>query len=132
MSPDPVAQQSTLKQLTRALGKQLAAGVSHEKLIHELLARGWPEESARHFIVNLAQTVQQRDDVSEDRDNLIEEYRRRILRNFILGLMSFTMMLLTISFFASFSLISFVFLGTSVYAFVDMVIAYIAFTRIRK
>jgi hypothetical protein len=112
--------------------KQLVAGTSQEKLINQLIERGWPKESARHFVVNIAQTVHQRDDVDEDRENQIDEYRRRIVRDMILGAITFTMMLLSITFSESFSFVGLVFLGMSVYALIDMVIVFIAYSKIRK
>ena len=112
--------------------RELAAGTSQEKLIGQLIARGWPEVSARHFIANIAQTAQQHNDVDEDRENLIDRYRRRIIRDFVMTTITFTMMLLTITFFESFNVVGLFFLGMSVYVLIDMVIAYIAFIKIRK
>jgi hypothetical protein len=132
MPPDTSTHEPTLKEITGKMIRQLASGVSQEKLIVQLKARGWPEVSARQFVANLAQTALQHDDVDDERDAHIEQLRRRILRDFILVLITSTMMFLSITFFATFSLIGLFFLGMSLYAFIDMILAYILYIRIRK
>ena len=121
-----------MKDLTGEMVKKLVAGVSHEKIVQQLVERGWPAVSARQFVANLAQTVHQRDDVGEDREVKLAEYRERFIRSFITGLTTFGLMLAMIMFVESLQMIAFFFLGLSVFSFVDMAIAYIGYMKIRK
>lgn len=56
MSSEPT-QPRTLHELTRSVAGQLAAGESVEGVVQQLVARGWPEVSAREFVVNASQST---------------------------------------------------------------------------
>ncbi|MCL4507432.1 MAG: hypothetical protein M1434_00350 [Chloroflexi bacterium] len=132
MPTQSLAQPRTLKELTSTLVKQLAAGTSQELLISQLVERGWPAVSARQFIANVAQTASQHNDVDEERENDAAQFRSRIVRDLIMGLICFGLMLLSMSFFEGQDMLALFFFGMSVYAFVDMLVAFIGYTHNRR
>ena len=132
MPTQTLAQPRSLKELTSTLVKQLASGTSQELLISQLIERGWPEVSARHFIANIAQTASQHNDVDEVREIVAAQFRSRIIRDLIIGLIFFGLVLLSMTFFEALDMLALFFFGMSVYSFVDMVIAFIGYSRNRK
>jgi hypothetical protein len=90
----PVGGGKSLKELTALIAKQLARGAKPQTLINQLIARGWPEATARQFVSNARRAHLQRALEAFDTHNTaqgeperqIREYRRRILRGLLCSL----------------------------------------------
>ena len=47
----------TLQHLTKTIARQVEQGVTHDTLVQQLIEQGWPEVSARRFVLNAARTT---------------------------------------------------------------------------
>ncbi len=52
----PTSQQS-LQHLNESIARQITRGVSQTELVQQLIQQGWPEVSAKRFVLNATRTV---------------------------------------------------------------------------
>ncbi|HEY3291158.1 MAG TPA: hypothetical protein VGK87_13605 [Anaerolineae bacterium] len=57
MAEEAQPQSGSLKELKYSIIKQLTSGVEQGSVIQQLIERGWPEVSARHFVAGLVPRV---------------------------------------------------------------------------
>jgi hypothetical protein len=55
----PQPQTQSLQHLSESLTRQITKGISQESLIQELVGQGWPEVTAKRFVVNAARAAKQ-------------------------------------------------------------------------
>ena len=126
----------SLQELTGAVVKQLVAGRSQETVIRQLVNRGWPEVSARHFVANLAQTASQHRDRDggddEERVIMAELYRRRMLRDLVLSVVCCGAMFVLFIFVRTVPALTLFVLSMAVFSLVDLITALVGWWRYRK
>ena len=79
----------SLKELSESIARQLAKGTKPQTLIGQLVARGWPEVSARQFVANARQTLsvfEVNPGELDERTKNVRLYKRRIIRGLVLTL----------------------------------------------
>jgi hypothetical protein len=123
-----------LQELTHAVISQLMSGKSHEVVTQTLVARGWPEVSARQFVLNTAQSLtkpQIQAEEDDERHMVAELFRRRAARDFLLtaGFMIGTLAVNDL--FPSAPLLTLFFLSMCTFSFADLLIALIGWWRNR-
>jgi hypothetical protein len=57
MASVPPSSQQSLQNLTETITRQVEHGVTHETLIQQLIEQGWPEVSAKRFVLNAARAL---------------------------------------------------------------------------
>jgi hypothetical protein len=134
MSNLPPPQPISLQELTHAVVSQLMSGKSREVVTQTLVARGWPEVSARQFVVNTAQSLtkpQIQAEEDDERHMVAEIFRRRATRDFLFtaGFMIGT--LAANDLFPSAPMLSLFFLSMCTFSFVDLLVALIGWWRNR-
>jgi hypothetical protein len=123
-----------MKEVTAGVMRQLAAGKSQELVIQQLIERGWPEVSARHFVANAAPNAKEHNAVEngEEREVLAELYRRRMIRDVWLAVVSLGLMLAVVNFFPTLTAMALFFLSMTVFSFIDFVVALLGWTKNRS
>ena len=132
--PDPSATAPrSLKELPAGVVRQLAAGKSQELIIQQLIARGWPEISARHFVANAAPNAKEHNvvDNSEERVVVAELFRRRMIRDVWLLAVSLGLMLAVVNFFPAMTALALFFLSMTVFSCIDFIVALLGWTKNR-
>jgi hypothetical protein len=113
---------------------QLISGKSREMVTQSLVARGWPEVSARQFVINTAQAIskpQIQVDEDDEHQAIAEMFRRRITRDFLLTSGFMLGMLAANDLFPSAPVLTLFFLSMCTFSFVDLLIALIGWWRNR-
>ncbi len=67
MASVPPSSQQSLQHLTETITRQVENGVTHDTLIQQLMEQGWPEVSAKRFVLNATRTNKNRRIGSESR-----------------------------------------------------------------
>jgi hypothetical protein len=136
MMPDsPSPQPLSLQELTQAVLNQLVAGRSQDAVTQSLVARGWPEVSARQFVVNTAQSVARphvQVEQDDERHVVAELFRRRALRDLMLTTGFLLAMLIAGDLFPSAPALTLFFLSMCTCSFVDLVVALIGWWHHRE
>jgi hypothetical protein len=132
MRDNPTLQPRTLQEVTGSVIRQLMNGKSQEFVIGQLVARGWPEVSARTFVANAARNAKGHHEPDEERQAIAEYYRRRTRRSFVLSIVSLAITLVAFSLSGVWQTLSFISLSMTVYVVVDFVVALIAWLRYRR
>jgi hypothetical protein len=87
MANEVPAQQSSLRNLSQTITLKISKGATQESMVQELIGQGWPEVTAKSFVVNASRAVNKHRRIgSEDR---LVKAKARILRGllwFIAGL----------------------------------------------
>ena len=136
----------TLQEITNLVSKQLAAGQGHDVIIQQLVTRGWPEVTARHFVVNAAQTTHSPQSVQsqsaqhageDDRDDeeraiVAEMYRRRMIRGLVWALTGLFTLAMFFSVSQALGGVSLFFMAAVIFGTVDFVVGLIGWWRNRN
>jgi len=133
--PEPTAiAPRSLKEVTAGVVRQLAAGKSQELVIQQLIARGWPEISARHFVANAAPNAKEHNvvDNSEEQVVVAELFRRRMIRDAWLSAVSLGLMLAVVNFFPAMTALALFFLSMTVFSCIDFIVALLGWTKNRS
>ena len=81
MANEVPAQQISLQNLSETITSQLSKGATQESMIQQLIGQGWPEVTARRFVVNASRAVNKHRRIgSEDR---LVKARARIVRGLL-------------------------------------------------
>ena len=135
--PSQPTQPPSLQEITRAVIRQLMNGKSREAVTQDLVARGWPEVSARQFVTNAAQSLQSlasplvKPEEDEERRYMAEMFRRRAARDFLLTAMFMIGMFIVFDLFPSLQMLALFFLSMCAFSFVDLLVALIGWWRNR-
>ena len=123
-----------MKELTAIVVRQLAAGKSQELVSQQLIARGWPEISARHFVSNAAPTASEHNAVDnpEEREVMVEVYRRRMIRDLIMIVASLVLMLVVVKLFPEYGVLALFLLGMTALSTIDFIVALWGWSRNRS
>jgi hypothetical protein len=57
MASEAPSSQQSLQHLTESITRQVEQGVTHDILIQQLIEQGWPEVSAKRFVLNAVRTT---------------------------------------------------------------------------
>ncbi|MCL5999401.1 MAG: hypothetical protein M1546_25565 [Chloroflexi bacterium] len=133
----------TLQEVTNLVSRQLAAGQGRDVIIQQLVTRGWPEVSARHFVTNAAQTAHSpqsqaaqhagedaRDD--EERAVVAELYRRRMIRGLVWALTGLFTLAMFFNVSQALGGVSLFFMAAIIFGAVDFVVGLIGWWRNRN
>ena len=73
--------QQSLQTLTDSITRQIADGISHEALIQQMVQQGWPEVSAKRFVLNVARAANKHRRIgSEER---VDKAKARMVRGLL-------------------------------------------------
>ena len=123
----------SLQELSGAVVKQLVAGRPQETVVKQLVQRGWPEVSARHFVANAAQAASQhREENDEERAYIAELFRRRMLRDLVLTVICCGATFVLYDFAHTMPALPLFFLSMTVFSLVDLITALVGWWRYRK
>ena len=86
----------TLKEITESVARQKANGAPAERIVRRLIERGWPEASARQFVMNVHAERALYGEAGERRA-LARQGRLRALRGFVCILIGLVLIVVGLS-----------------------------------
>lgn len=76
-------QQGSLKELKHTIISQLSTGVDQGSVIQQLIERGWPEVSARHFVASLIPGIVTGQAIAAHPAHVVDHGKWRALRGIV-------------------------------------------------
>jgi hypothetical protein len=124
----------SMQELNDLIDRELQQGSSQDSVTGILIARGWPEVTARQFVARAAQSAPARPAPIkvEERQSAILVYKRRMLRGLLWMLGGFVISVASLSLVRSNGGGSLVFFGAMIFGVIDFLAGFVGWWRCRK